>query len=81
MTDQPPSTVNQDAASRWGWLHTEIDGKTIRFWIVIAVLITTAVLSFGVWWTYGWDHDPTTTTTRGLVRGMSFWEWLDLLVA
>ena len=65
MTDQPAAPSNQ--TSRWGWLDTEIDGKTVRFWIVAAVLITTAVLAFGAWWTYGWNHDPTATATLALV--------------
>ena len=61
MTDQPSRTVSQEKANRWGWLNTEVDGKTVRFWIIIAFLITTAVLTFGAWWTYGWDHDPAAT--------------------
>ena len=65
MTDQPAAPVNQ--TNRWDWLNTEIDGKTVRFWIVVAVLITTAVLAFGAWWTYGWNHDPTATATLALV--------------
>ncbi len=67
MTDQPSTTVNQDKANRWDWLNTEIDGKTVRFWIIVAVLITTTVLTFGAWWTYGWNHDPATTATLALV--------------
>ncbi len=67
MTEQPAINVNQDVANRWGWLDTEMDGKTVRFWIVVAVLITTAVLAFGAWWTYGWNHDPATTASLALV--------------
>ena len=67
MTDQPSTTVNQDKANRWDWLNTEIDGKTVRFWIIVAVLITTTVLTFGAWWTYGWDHDPANTAALLLV--------------
>ncbi len=65
MTDQPVAPVDQ--ANRWDWLNTEMDGKTVRFWIVVAVLITTAVLAFGAWWTYGWNHDPAATATLLLV--------------
>ncbi len=67
MTDQPSTTVNQDKANRWDWLNTEIDGKTVRFWIIVAVLITTTVLTFGAWWTYGWNHDQATTAALVLV--------------
>ena len=67
MTDQPSTTVNQEKANRWGWLTTDVDGRTVRFWIIVAVVITTAVLSFGAWWTYGWNHDPATTATLALV--------------
>ncbi len=63
MTEQPAINLNQGEANRWGWLDTEMDGKTVRFWIVVAVLITTAVLAFGAWWTYGWNHDPATTAS------------------
>ncbi|GMQ86542.1 MAG: hypothetical protein BMS9Abin07_2123 [Acidimicrobiia bacterium] len=75
MTGQDSSTVDQDEANRWDWLNTEIDGKTVRFWIIVAVLITTVVLSFGAWWTYGWNHDPATTAALAFVPGVPFWEW------
>ena len=63
MTEQHAANLNQDKANRWDWLDIEIDGKTVRFWIVVAVLITTAVLAFGAWWTYGWNHDPASTAS------------------
>ena len=67
MTDQPSTTVNQEKANRWGWLTTDVDGRTVRFWIIVAVVITTAVLSFGAWWTYGWNHDPGARATLLLI--------------
>lgn len=67
MTDQPSTTVSQEEANRWGWLNTVVDGKTVRFWIIVAVVITTAVLTFGAWWTYGWNHDPAATAALILV--------------
>ncbi len=46
MTDRP-----EPEERRFDWANTRVDGHTVRFWILVALVITTVVIGFGAWWT------------------------------
>lgn len=46
MTDRP-----EPEERRFDWVNSRVDGHSIRFWILVAVVITSVVLGFGAWWT------------------------------
>lgn len=35
------------------WLDAEVDGRPVRFWLVVGVVLAAVPLGFGAWWTYG----------------------------
>lgn len=41
----------QPDGGRFDWVNTRVDGHPVRFWIVVALVITTVVIGFGAWWT------------------------------
>ena len=46
MTDRP-----QPEERRLDWVNTRLDGHPVRFWILVALVITTGVIGLGAWWT------------------------------
>jgi len=38
------------------WLQADVDGRPLRFWIVVGLVIAVVTLGFGVWWIYGLDR-------------------------
>lgn len=66
MTDQTPQPLDNQTQGRSPWLDTVIDGRSVRFWIVVAVAITAVVLGFGALWTYVLDRDTQMSTTTGM---------------
>lgn len=59
MTDTATPTEERGDAGGEGqrsWLDAGVDGRPVRFWIVVALAIATATLGFGAWWTYGLDR-------------------------
>jgi len=46
VTDRP-----EPQERRFDWVNSRVDGHSIRFWILVAVVITSVVLGFGAWWT------------------------------
>ena len=52
MTTQTPDTAGAGA----GGLDQEVDGRSVRSWIVIGLVIAVVTLGFGTWWTYGLDR-------------------------
>lgn len=46
MTDRP-----QPEERRFDWANTQLDGHPVRFWILVALVITIGVIGFGAWWT------------------------------
>lgn len=38
-------------------LSTEVEGRTLRWWIGVAVLIAAVTLGVGAWWVWGLDQD------------------------
>ncbi len=51
----PRSRDEQDTA-QWSWLDAEVDGRKVRFWIGLGVLIALVTLGFGAWWVFGADR-------------------------
>lgn len=49
MTTQTQETAGAEA----GGLDQEVDGRSVRSWIVIGLVIAAITLGFGTWWTYG----------------------------
>lgn len=51
-------TTTRDSAkeSAGGWLDAEVDGRSVRAWIVTGLVIAAVTLGFGAWWTYGLDR-------------------------
>lgn len=51
------STQTQESpAADVGGLDREVDGRSVRSWIVIGLVIAAVTLGFGTWWTYGLDR-------------------------
>ncbi len=50
MTDPTPANA-EPRAGRFDWANTRLDGHPIRFWNLVGLVITAAVIGFGVWWT------------------------------
>lgn len=46
MTDRP-----EPEERHFDWVNTRVDGHPVRFWILVALIITTVVIGFGAWWT------------------------------
>lgn len=42
-----------------GVLAREVDGRTVRSWVVIGLVIAVVTLGIGTWWTYGLDRGTT----------------------
>ncbi|HEX2028115.1 MAG TPA: hypothetical protein VHF25_08975 [Nitriliruptorales bacterium] len=38
---------------RGRWLDAEVDGRSVRSWVVVGSVIAAVTLGFGAWWTYG----------------------------
>lgn len=52
MTDN----TTQQQAPQQSWLAAEVDGRSVRSWIVVAVVIAAVILGFGAWWVWGLDR-------------------------
>lgn len=59
MTDRP-----EPEERRFDWVNTRVDGHPVRFWILVALVITTGVIGFGAWWTAG--SGPSEPTAGGM---------------
>lgn len=67
--DDGPGLAHQGAG-----LDTDVDGRSVRSWIAIGVVIAAVTLGVGVWWTYGLDRGPdmtagAATTSMGDMTG------------
>lgn len=52
MTDN----TTQRQAPQQSWLAAEVDGRSVRSWIVVAIVIAAVTLGFGAWWVWGLDR-------------------------
>lgn len=57
MTDRASPPLDEQTPGRFDWLDTVIDGRSVRFWIAVALAITAVVLGIGAFDTYGLDRD------------------------
>lgn len=66
MSKQTPKAPDLEQEPGGGpersWLDADVDGRPVRFWIVVAVVIAAVTLGFGAWWTYGLDQGGDTAT-------------------
>lgn len=61
-TQQPPTQDDETGDGRDGsWLDADVDGRSVRSWIVVGLAIAAVTLGFGAWWTYGLDRGTTMT--------------------
>jgi hypothetical protein len=66
---------NDDVTSQGSWLQAEMDGRPVRFWILVGVVIAEIVVGFGAWWVWGLDRgvqiaDGTAGQMNGGMAGM-----------
>ncbi len=72
MSDRvaPPNDEEQLAGDR-SWLDTEVDGRPVRFWVLVGVAIAAVTLGFGAWWVWGLDRGTEMADdTTGEMAGM-----------
>lgn len=50
------NTPDEAATEPRSWLTAEIEGRTVRFWILVGLLIAVVTLGFGAWWVWGLDR-------------------------
>lgn len=53
MSDTTDTTDTRDSAETGRWLDADVDGRPVRFWIIVAVLIAAVTLNVGAWWVWG----------------------------
>lgn len=56
MTDTATPPREEDELEQRSWLEAEVDGRSVRFWIVVALAIAAVTLGFGALWTYELDR-------------------------
>lgn len=55
-TPTSPSRSERDPDQDRSWLDAEVDGRSVRSWVVIGVVIAVVTIGVGAWWTYGLDQ-------------------------
>lgn len=49
--DGPDATLGDGS-----WLDAEVDGRSVRFWIAVALALAIVILGLGAWWVWGLDR-------------------------
>lgn len=47
------------------WLSVEVEGRTVGFWIAVALAIAVVVLGLGAWWVWGLSQGMAMDDDRG----------------
>lgn len=57
-TTQPRQTPDAEPAPEQeaAWWRTEVDGRSVGFWVTVGLAIAAVTLGFGAWWTFGLDR-------------------------
>lgn len=56
-TQQRPSPSHEPTKDQHGsWLDAQVDGRTVRFWVTVGLVVAAVTLGFGALWTYGLDQ-------------------------
>lgn len=64
MTDRPTHDTGP-TTGRFDRVNTRLDGHPVWLWILVALVITTAVIGFGAWWTTRTAVPPSATAAMG----------------
>jgi len=65
VTDRPIPNP-EPTPGRFDWADTRLDGHPIRFWILVALVITSVVIGFGAWWTTRTESPPPQAASEGM---------------
>ncbi|MDP8932539.1 MAG: hypothetical protein M3O70_29315 [Actinomycetota bacterium] len=68
MSDSASDTSNEQVRRERSWLDAEVDGRSVRFWVVVGSLIALVTLGFGAFWTYGLERGPQTAAGGGMAQ-------------
>lgn len=55
MSQQTRDADERPAEPR-SWLSADVEGRTVGFWIVVAVTIAVVIMGVGAWWVWGLDR-------------------------
>jgi hypothetical protein len=65
MSTQTQETTGNETRG----LDQEVDGRSVRSWIVIGLVIAAITLGIGTWWTYGLDRGTSMQDGAGMAAG------------
>lgn len=66
-----PSSDEGQLGEDTSWLDTEVDGRSVRFWLLVGLAIAAVTLGFGAWWVWGLDRGTgMADDTTGEMAGM-----------
>ncbi|MDP8960505.1 MAG: hypothetical protein M3N32_02635 [Actinomycetota bacterium] len=58
MSDTGSDTSTDEVRHERSWLDAEVDGRSVRFWVVVGSLIALVTLVVAAFWTYGLGRGP-----------------------
>lgn len=56
MSSTSPPNQEHDSADDRSWTDTGVDGRPVRFWLLVGLAIAGVTLGFGAWWVWGGDR-------------------------